>query len=78
MTWQPKLLPYQVNTIRGRWIQGEPQKDLAARYNVHPSTVHDIISRKTWKQLRWPSERVCIHCKGSGVETLGYIDISGA
>jgi len=31
--------------------QGVSQKSLAERYNVSPMTIHNIITRKTWKHV---------------------------
>lgn len=78
MTWKPKLIPSQVAQIRKYWIEGQPQSRLAIMYAVHPSTISDIISGKTWKDIPWPGERKCMYCGGTGIETYGYSNISGA
>jgi len=47
-----KLTEDQVNEIRRLWATGEYcEPDLAERFNVHWSTIHDIISRRTWTHL---------------------------
>lgn len=46
-----KLTEEQVLEIRRRASNGEKQKNLCIRYNVHKSTMSDIVLRKKWKHI---------------------------
>lgn len=46
-----KLTTEQVRTIRARAEDGESDLDLAREYGVAPTTIHNIIRRKTWKYV---------------------------
>lgn len=46
-----KLTEDSVYQIRARADAGEPQRAIAADYNVTQSTVSEIVLRKTWKHL---------------------------
>ena len=41
----------QVRSIRSRYAAGTPQKQLAAEYGLHKSTISDMIRRKSWAHL---------------------------
>lgn len=34
----------------------ETQRGLAARYNVHPGTISDIVCRRTWRHVKAPED----------------------
>jgi group I intron endonuclease len=45
------LIPEQVRDIRRRVAAGESRQSLAEAYGVHPTTIWNIIKRKTWSLL---------------------------
>jgi hypothetical protein len=45
------LTPGQVREIRRRSAAGESRQFLAEEYGVHPTTIWNIIKRKTWSLL---------------------------
>jgi len=47
-SWTAKLNEAQVSDIRQRYGLGEKQKALANDYNVHPSTISNIVHAVTW------------------------------
>lgn len=44
-----KLTPESVFEIRARYKDGESQKDLAIKFDVHHGTIHQIVTNKIWK-----------------------------
>jgi len=47
-----KLSNAQVLEIKNDLIAGEPVKEIAQKYNVSKSTIHDIKSGRTWLSIR--------------------------
>lgn len=48
-----KFTEEQVRSIRNRYKKPcNSLSSLAREYHVHPSTIHDIVTRKTWKHLK--------------------------
>ena len=39
------------------YVRGTSRGVIAARYAVNISTVHNLVRRKTWKQLPWPVQQ---------------------
>lgn len=46
-----KLTAEKVREIRKQASEGVPRKELAKRYNVDVSTIHEVVNRKTWKHV---------------------------
>lgn len=46
-----KLDADRVRAIRAQREQGLSLAKLAAEFDLHPSTVHDIVQRKTWREV---------------------------
>ena len=46
-----KLKKTNVIQIRKEYVLGLSQKELSKKYNVHKSTIHGIVTMKTWKHL---------------------------
>jgi len=46
-----KLTEENAREIRQSAAKGATQESLAKRFSVHPSTINDIISRRTWKHI---------------------------
>jgi len=46
-----KLTAEKVREIRKQASEGVPRKELARRYNVDVSTIHEVVNRKTWKHV---------------------------
>ncbi len=58
---RPKLTAEQVDAIRARIAAGQRQVDVAGEFGVHPSTVGNIASGRTWGNADpspWPDEAV--------------------
>lgn len=53
-----KLTVDQIWQIRESYWRGEPQRDIARRFNVHQGQVHRIIARKAWKSLPRPPAEI--------------------
>lgn len=50
-----RVTRHDVISIRQRYAAGESQPVLAAEFQVNPSTISNIITRKTWKHVPSPS-----------------------
>ncbi len=46
-----KLTPSDINIIKRSHSKGFSQKEIAQEYGVDPSTINNIIKRKTWKNI---------------------------
>lgn len=46
-----KLTEVKVKEIRQQASEGRATKDLAQRFGVSPSTIQDVIKRRTWKHV---------------------------
>ena len=53
-----KLLGEEVDCIREEHALGVSTKVLAERFNVHTSTIHNIVTRKQWKSRQYNGNRV--------------------
>jgi len=49
--WCSKLTEAQVLSIRREYAEGKSQSELARKYGVDQTTIHYIVTRKTWKHI---------------------------
>lgn len=49
--WSAKLNPDKVRRIRRLGRQGVEQRDIASMFDVAPSTINDVVNRRTWKNV---------------------------
>lgn len=49
--YNAKLTNDDVLAIRAAYASGEYQKDIAARYGMVQQSIHEIVTRKTWRHI---------------------------
>ncbi len=50
--WSAKLNETQVIEIRNKYMNKITQKQLAQEYDIHRTTIADIVSRRKWKHIK--------------------------
>jgi Mor family transcriptional regulator len=46
-----KLTERQVRQIRRQYAQGRKQCELVQQYHSSPTTIHNVVNRKTWTHI---------------------------
>lgn len=46
-----KLTEAQVRQIRKQYAEGRKQCELVSQHSIHPTTIHNIVQRKTWTHI---------------------------